>query len=80
MARIATIDKKEDLAPEDQKVYDFVTANVYPQQTAAFSGDLASEVSRFQQENQQVDRLVEPLWGRLMRNYVYKPLLHCRAI
>ena len=24
MARIATIDKKEDLAPEDQKVYDAI--------------------------------------------------------
>ena len=65
---------------EDQKVYDFVISTVYPRQSAAFAGDLPAAVSRFQQENQQVDRLVEPLWGRLMRNYIYKPLLHCRAI
>ena len=64
---------------EDQKVYDFVTANVYPRQTATYGGDLAADLTRFQEANQGVDRLVEPLWGRLMRNYIYKPLLHCRA-
>jgi hypothetical protein len=64
---------------EDQKVYDFVISNVYPRQVAAYRGDLAAEVQSLQQLNQRTDPLVEPLWGNIMRNYIYKPLIHCHA-
>jgi hypothetical protein len=70
----------QEINSADQKVYDFVTANVYRRQVAAYPGNLATELRSLQHQNRGVGRLVEPMWGRLMRNYVYKPLLHCRAI
>jgi hypothetical protein len=64
---------------EDQKVYDFVLSNVYPQQLAAYRGDLAADLRALQLLNQRTEPLPEPLWGNIMRNYIYKPLIHCRA-
>ena len=65
---------------EDQKVYDFVTSTIYPRQVAAYEGDLAADVQEFQRRNAAANTLAEPTWGRFMRNYVYKPLLHCHAL
>jgi hypothetical protein len=65
---------------EDQKVYDFVVSSVYPRQVADYCGDLAADVRELQQQNQCSHVLREPAWGSLMRNYVYKPLLHCHAM
>jgi hypothetical protein len=65
---------------EDQKVYDFVRDTIYPRQLADYPGDLAADLHEFQQQNRSPGRLREPLWGRVMRNYVYKPLLHCRVV
>jgi hypothetical protein len=64
---------------EDQQVYDFVVSSVYPRQVAAYRGDLAADVYALQQSNQRTEPLVEPLWGNIMRNYIYKPLIHCHA-
>jgi hypothetical protein len=64
----------------DQKVYDYVISTIYPRQLAAYTGDLAADLARFQRRQQSVARLVEPFMGRLMRNYIYKPLLHCHAM
>jgi hypothetical protein len=60
---------------EDQKVYDFVTTNVYPRQVAAFQGDLDEEVRNLQERIRTADRLHEPLWPAFYRNCLYKPLL-----
>ncbi len=65
---------------EDQKVYDFVVAKIYPRQLANYRGKLAADLRAFQQRNDDPGSLREPLWGRVMRNYVYKPLLHCRVM
>ncbi len=65
---------------EDQKVYDFVAATIYPRQVASYDGDLQLETSKLQLKNMFVDELKEPLLGRCMRNLVYKPLLHCRIV
>jgi hypothetical protein len=65
---------------EDQKVYDFVTASIYPRQVALFQGDLAVETARLQELNSQPSKLTEPWWGAFKRNYVYKPLIHCYAM
>jgi hypothetical protein len=65
---------------EDQKVYDFVASTVYPGQVAAYPGNLAADVQRLRLQNQAASQLAEPFWGRFMRNYIYKPLLHCRAV
>jgi hypothetical protein len=65
---------------EDYKLYEFVTATMYPQQLAAYRGNLAAEVEQLQQKNQAVSPLAEPFWGSFLRNYVYKPLLHCHAL
>ncbi len=65
---------------EDYKVYEFVTATMYPQQLATYRGDLAAEVEYLQRKNQAAHALAEPFWGSFLRNYVYKPLLHCHAL
>ena len=65
---------------EDEKLYDFVATHVYPQQIAAYRGDLAADVEKLQRRNRATHALVEPVWGSFMRNYVYKPLLHCHAL
>jgi hypothetical protein len=64
---------------EDQKVYDYVISHVYPRQVAAYRGDLAADVAALQELNRRTEPLLEPLWGHVMRNYVYKPLIHCHA-
>jgi hypothetical protein len=65
---------------EDYKVYEFVSSTLYPRQQAAYRGNLASEVEQLQQKNQAIHPLAEPFWGSFLRNYVYKPLLHCHAL
>jgi hypothetical protein len=65
---------------EDQKVYDYVLAKIYPQQVAAYQGDLATATRQFRERNERVVTLVEPRWGAFMRNYIYKPLIHCKAM
>lgn len=65
---------------EDQKVYDYIVANVYPRQVAAYPGDLAAAVEQLKQQNSRVTEFVEPWWGAFKRNYVYKPLIHCHAM
>jgi hypothetical protein len=60
---------------EDQKVYDFVVASVYPRQVAAYQGELDSDVRKLQERNRAARRLHEPLWPAFYRNCVYKPLL-----
>jgi len=67
---------------EDQKLYDFVITNIYPRQVASYRGDLAAQVHALQQRNRNIHRLalLEPLWPNFFRNWVYKPLLHYRAL
>jgi hypothetical protein len=65
---------------EDQKVYDFVAAQVYPHQVAAFQGNLAAEVEHLQERNRSRDRLHESLWPAFYRNCVYKPLLRFNVL
>jgi hypothetical protein len=62
---------------EDQKVYDFVTSTVYPQQCAKYGANLEAELRELREENQTAASLSEPFFGSFMRNYVYKPLIHC---
>jgi Sulfotransferase family len=64
---------------EDRKVYDFVKSTLYPLQRATYGDNLKQALREFQQCNQSNDRLTESAWSRLMRNCVYKPLIHCRA-
>lgn len=65
---------------EDQKVYDFVATTIYPQQVAAYQGDLQSDLRTLQERNRECGRLVEPLWPAFYRNCVYKPLLRFGAL
>ncbi len=68
-----------DLNAEDQRLYDYVTSTVFPRQCEAYRGHLAAEVSALQELIRQPTPLREPLWSRVMRGCIYKPLLHCRA-
>jgi hypothetical protein len=65
---------------EDQKVYDYVTAKTYPRQLASYRGNLAADLQAFERRNREPNQLIEPLWGRVMRNFVYKPLIHCHVM
>jgi hypothetical protein len=62
---------------EDIKVYNYVTQVVYPRQIAAYDGDLAADLESLRERNRGGERLVEPALSVFVRNYVYKPLLHC---
>jgi hypothetical protein len=64
---------------EDQKVYDFVTSTVYPGQLAA-CGNMEVELRQLHEQNNVAKRLTEPFFGSFMRNFIYKPLLHCYVI
>jgi Sulfotransferase family len=61
---------------EDLKVYDYVTATLFPKQIAAYEGSLESDVHEFRERQQATEPPVEPLASRILRNYVYKPLSH----
>jgi hypothetical protein len=65
---------------EDLKVYDYVTQTVYARQVAAYDGDLEADLEKFRERNRRGERLAEPGWSSFMRNYVYKPLLHCHVV
>jgi hypothetical protein len=65
---------------EDQKVYQFVTENVFPRQMAAYQGDLTADVHKLQEQNRAPGRLYEPLWPAFYRNCVYKPLLRMNVL
>jgi hypothetical protein len=67
----------EEAIAEDQKVYEFVAATIFPRQLAAYHRNLESALRTLQQRNQCTGRLGEPIWSSVVRNYVYKPLLHC---
>jgi Sulfotransferase family len=65
---------------EDQKVYDFVAMTIYPRQVANYRGNLHKDTQQLQHRNRQNPTLTESTFSKLMRNYVYKPLRHCRAL
>jgi hypothetical protein len=65
---------------EDQKVYDFVATSVYPRQAGAYRGDLQADLRKLQEQNRAVESLPEPIFGGFMRNFIYKPLLHCHVL
>lgn len=65
---------------EDQKVYDFVVAQVYPRQLDTYRGDLQADLRKLQEQNRAVESLPEPFSGGFMRNFIYKPLLHCYVL
>jgi hypothetical protein len=75
----AALRRMQQANAEDQKVYDYVTSTVYVRQVADYPGDLSADVRSLQRRHETAERLVEPVASSLMRNYVYKPLLHCRA-
>jgi len=70
----------QEAIAEDQKVYEFVAATIFPRQLAAYHGKLESDLRSLQQRNRCAGRLAEPLWSSVVRNYVYKPLLHCHML
>jgi hypothetical protein len=62
----------------DQQVYDFAVRELFARQRQAYVGDLAADVAALRVRNQQVSDWSEPLAGRLLRNWVYKPALALR--
>jgi hypothetical protein len=76
----ATRARIQEVNAEDQKVYDFVASQIYPRQVAAFDGDLHVELNALKEKNLFASELEEPFSGSFLRNYIYKPLLHCYLI
>jgi hypothetical protein len=62
----------------DQQIYDFAVRELFARQRQAYVGDLAADVAALRARNQQVSDWSEPLSGRLLRNWVYKPALVLR--
>jgi hypothetical protein len=58
----------------DQQVYDFAVREACARQRQAYRGNLESEVRRSARATSRLTDLDEPLSGRLVRNWVYKPL------
>jgi hypothetical protein len=70
----------QEINDEDLKVYDFVAKSIYPQQLKRFGDAIDRETQQFQNQNASATISRESPMSHLMRNYVYKPLLHCHAI
>lgn len=68
-----------ELNAEDLKIYEYAVTTVFPRQIEAYEGCMESDLQAFQQRQQSKKLLAESVWGRIMRNYVYKPLSHCRV-
>jgi Sulfotransferase family len=64
---------------EDQKVYDFVTSTVFPQQVAAYQHDLPTKLQILQQRCRGAGLLMESLWSGFYRNFIYEPLVAAHA-
>jgi hypothetical protein len=69
-----------EINAEDQKVYDFVTSTVFPQQVAAHRESLPSKVEALQQRCREAGLLMESLWANFYRNFVYEPLVRWHAM
>jgi hypothetical protein len=65
---------------EDVRLFDYGSQVMYAGQVARYEGDLDRAVGELRARNQAATRLSEPWEGALLRNYVYKPLLHCRLM
>lgn len=63
---------------EDRVVYEHVKNVVFPRQKAAFGPTLAEEVAALRHNNRTFVEPPEPLWSQVKRNWIYRPLLHCR--
>jgi hypothetical protein len=62
----------------DQQVYDFVARECFAKQRQSYAGDLAADVAALRRRNAEITDWSEPLSGRLLRNWVYKPALLLR--
>lgn len=71
-------DRLMELNTLDQELYDFAVREHFARQRQTYTGDLAADVAALRQRNQQVADWREPLSGRLLRNWVYKPALVLR--
>jgi hypothetical protein len=70
----------QEAIAEDQKVYDFVGGTIFPRQLAAYQGKLQADLRDFRHRNGCTGRFTESIWSRVVRNCIYKPLLHCRML
>jgi len=68
-------DRLMELNALDQQLYDFAMREQFARQRQAYIGDLPADVAALRQRNQRVTDWREPLSGRLLRNWVYKPAL-----
>jgi hypothetical protein len=76
----ATIERIRAANADDERLVEFARREIYAAQVARHQGDLAAEVAELRSLNGQTARLREPVWGTVLRNFVYKPLSHCRAV
>lgn len=71
-------ERLREITALDQQVYDYALRECHARQRARYRGDLAADVARLRERNQQLAEWSEPLSSRLLRNWVYKPALLLR--
>jgi hypothetical protein len=64
----------------DQQVYDFAVREFFDRQRLAYGDTLAADVAALRQRCSAITDWSEPLSGRLLRNWVYKPALVLRLV
>jgi hypothetical protein len=70
----------QEMNAEDQKVYEFVASTIYPKQLAEYDGNISNDTMMLKHRNLHCAPPPEPALSRFVRNYIYKPLLHCHAL
>lgn len=66
----------EDANAHDLEVYRYVVEKRFPQQLEAYGAGFEEDLKRFYARQQDFQPSSEPLWGKIKRNYLYKPMLH----
>ena len=69
----------ENANREDVALYRHISERVFPRQKAAFGPALETEVAEFRRRNKSFREPPDPVWARIKRDFLYKPLLHLPA-
>jgi hypothetical protein len=64
----------------DIEIYRHATEVLFPAQAEAYGPDLEQDMEDLRRRNADFTESREPIWGKIKRNCVYKPLLHLRLI
>jgi len=64
----------------DLELYRHAAEHTFAKQVKNYGAGLEADVLRLREKCQHVTEQKEPVWAKLKRNYVYKPLIHLRVV